>query len=94
MLRVIIKIILFPIIILLRVLEIVCDAAASLSGVIFRLIGGIFILTAFLSYGFGLEPWSVAVQMIFGGAVFITLPLIGTFLSAGIAFLNTVIHTI
>ena len=94
MLRTMMKIMLFPVTSLLWLAECVCSAAVGLSGIIFRLAGGVFILFAILSYGFGLEPWAVAVKMIIGGIVFLLIPLAGTVLTAGIALLRTYIQTI
>ena len=94
MLRTMIKILLFPVAGLLWLVECVCSATVGLSGIVFRLVGGVFILFAILSYGFGLEPWAVAVRMIFGGIVFLAIPLAGTVLTAGIALLRTYIRTI
>ena len=94
MLRSMIKILLFPVTGLLWLAECVCSAAVGLSGIVFRLVGGAFILFAVLSYGFGLEPWTVAVRMILGGIVFLAIPLGGTVLTAGIALLRTYIRTI
>ena len=94
MLRTMMKILLFPVTGLLWLVECVCSAAVELSGIIFRLVGGVFILFAVLSFGFGLEPWAVALRMILGGIVFLAIPIAGTFLSAGIALLRTYIRTI
>ena len=94
MLRTMMKILLFPVTGLLWLVECVCSAAVGLSGIIFRLVGGVFILFAVLSFGFGLEPWAVALRMILGGIVFLAIPIAGTFLSAGIALLRTYIRTI
>lgn len=89
-----IKILLFPVTGLLWLAECVCSVAVGLSGILFRVVGGVFILFAILSYGFGLEPWAVAVKMIIGGIVFLAIPIVGTFLTAGIALLRTYILTI
>ena len=94
MLRAMFRILMFPVTSLLWLAECVCSAAVGLSGIIFRLIGGAFILFAVLSFGFRLEPWAVAVRMILGGIVFLAIPLAGTILTAGIALLRTYIRTI
>ena len=89
-----IKILLFPVTSLLWFVESVCSAAVDLSGIVFRLVGGIFILFAILSYGFGLEPWAIAVRMILSGIVFLAIPLVGTVLTVGVALLRIYIRTI
>lgn len=94
MLRTMMKVFLFPVVILLGLIEWMCSTVIGLSSMILRLIAGGFILTAFLSYGFGLEPWSVAVRMIIGGAVFLIIPVIGTILVAGITLFRTIIRMI
>ena len=94
MLRTMIKILLFPVTGLLWLAECVCSVAVGLFDIVFRLAGGVFILFAVLSYGFGLEPWAVAVKMIIGGIVFLAIPIAGTFLTAGIALIRTYIRTI
>ena len=94
MLRMILKVVLFPVLILLTFFEWVCSVAVNLSGVFFRLISGVFILTGILSAGFGLEPWSEAVRIIMGGIVFLLLPVIAEIITAGISLLKVVVRTI
>ena len=53
--RFILKIMLLPVIIALTVIRLFAEFLAGISAVIFRSIAGIFLLTALLSYGFGLE---------------------------------------
>ena len=93
MLRTMMKILLFPVTSLLWFVEYVCSVAVGLSGIVFRLAGGVLILFAVLSYGFELEPWAVAIKMIIGGIVFMAIPLAGTVLTAGITLLRTYIRT-
>ena len=94
MLRIRSKILLFPVTGFLWLAECICSVAVGLSGIVFRLVGGAFILFAVLSYGFGLEPWAIAVRMILGGILFLAIPLAGTVLTAGITLLRTYIRTI
>ena len=94
MLRIIFKIILFPVTILLTVSEWIFSLATGISGIFFHLIAGILILTGILSFGFGLEPWSVAVRIVHGGMVFLAIPLAATVLTTGISALNIMIRTI
>lgn len=94
MLRIIIKIALFPVVVMLTVFEKVCDIAVNLSGLVFRVIAGVFILTALLSYGFGLEPWSAAVRMIVEGVILLAIPFIAMILTTAVSFLNMLLRTI
>ena len=94
MLRLLIKTALFPVVLVLTVFEKVCDAAVNLSGLVFRLIAGVLILTALLSYGFGLELWSVVARMLIGGVIFLVIPLIATVLVTVVSFLNMMLRTI
>ena len=94
MLRLLIKTALFPVVLVLTVFEKVCDAAVNLSGLVFHLIAGVLILTALLSYGFGLEPWSVVARMLIGGVIFLVIPLIATVLVTVVSFLNMLLRTI
>ena len=90
----ILKVFLFPVLILLTLIECVCSAAVNLSGVIFRLIAGILILTGIFSAGFGLEPWNEAVRIIMGGVVFLLLPMVAEVIVTGISLLKVVVRTI
>ena len=94
MLRIIIKIILFPVTVLLTVSEWIFSLAAAISGIFFRLIASILILTGLFSFGFGLEPWSVTLRIMLGGVVFLAIPFAATVFTAGISSLNMMIRTI
>ena len=94
MMRALIKVLLFPIIIVLTLIEWICSAASTLTGVVCRVIAGVFILTGILSVGFELEPWSEACRMILGGVLFLLLPLIATGILAGVMLLKTLIKSI
>ena len=94
MMRVLIKVLMFPIIIMLTLVEWICNAACTLTGVACRVIAGTFILTSILSVGFGLEPWSVARRMILGGVLFLMLPLIATGILSGVMLLKTLVKII
>ena len=94
MMRIMIKVLLFPLIILLGLFECVCSVAVGLSGMVFRLIAGVFILTAFLGYGFGLEPWPIAMRMILGGVIFLVIPMIGAIMVSGITVIKSFIRMI
>lgn len=94
MMRALIKVLLFPIIVILTLIEWICSAASTLTGVVCHVIAGVFILTGILSVGFGLEPWSVARRMILGGVLFLMLPLIATGILAGVMMLKTLVKII
>ena len=94
MLRIIIKILLFPVTILLSLLGWLCSSAAAMSGIAFRLIAGVLFLCAYLGYGFGIETWPGTLRMILGGVIFLAIPMIATVLVAGISFLNTLLRMI
>lgn len=93
-LRIITKTILFPITILLTLIELICSLVVRISDIFFRLIAGILILAGLLSFGFGLEPWSATVQSVLGGVVFLAIPFTATLLNAGISALNMLLRTI
>ena len=94
MLRMILKFFLIPVLILLTLFEWVCSVAVNLSGVVFRVIASVFVLTGILSAGFGLEPWDEAVRIIMGGVVFLLLPMIAEIFIVGISLLKVVVRTI
>ena len=94
MLRIIIKIFLFPVTILLSLLGWLCSTAIAMSGIAFRLIAGALFLFAFLGYGFGLETWSGALRMILGGVIFLAIPTIAVMLVEGIYFLKALLRMI
>lgn len=94
MLRMILKGFLFPVLILLTLIECICSVAVNLSEVIFRLFAGILILTGILSAGFGLEPWNEAVRIIMGGVVFLLLPMAAEIIVTGISLLKVIVRTI
>ena len=94
MMRALIKVLLFPIIVILTLIEWICSAASTLTSVVCHVIAGVFILTGILSVGFGLEPWSVARRMILGGVLFLMLPLIATGILAGVMMLKTLVKII
>ena len=94
MLRILTKTILFPITILLTLIEWFCSLVVGISDIFFRLIAGILILTGLFSLGFGLEPWSAAVHIILCGVVFLAIPFTAALLTAGISALNMLLRTI
>ena len=60
----ILKIMLLPVIVALTVIRLFAEFLAGISAVIFRVIAGIFLLTALLSYGFGMESSGECLKMV------------------------------
>ena len=84
----ILKIMLLPVIIALIVIRLSAEFLAGISAVIFRVIAGIFLLTALLSYGFGLENSGECLKMVLAGFLFYLLPCTVEIVIAGIVFLE------
>ena len=91
--RFILKIMLLPVIIALTVIRLFAEFLAGISAVIFRVIAGIFLLTAFLSYGFGLEGSAECLRMVLAGFLFYLLPCTVEMLIAGIVLLEECIRS-
>ena len=86
--RFILKIMVLPVIVALTVIRLFAEFLAGISAVIFRGIAGIFLLTALLSYGFGLESSGECLQMVLAGFLFYLLPCMVEIVIAGIIFLE------
>ena len=86
--RFILKIILLPVVIALALTRLFAEFLAGISAVIFRVIAGIFLLTAFLSYGFGLEGSAECLRMVLAGFLFNLLPCTIEIVIAGIILLE------
>ena len=86
--RFILKITLFPVMFALEVIRLFMEFLAGISAVIFRVIAGIFLLTALLSYGFGLESSGECLKMVLAGFLFYLLPSTVEIVIAGIIFLE------
>ena len=82
------KVILLPVIILLTILQWICNLAVSISTLFFSLVGGIFIATGILSYAFGQEPVNIMWRMIMSGIIICVFPKIGEWIAVQIAYLN------
>ena len=85
--RFILKIMLLPVIIALTVIRLFAEFLAGISSVIFRSIAGIFLLTALLCYGFGLESSGECLKIVLAGFLFYLLPCTVEIVIAGIVFL-------
>ena len=86
--RFILKITLLPVMFALEVIRLFMEFLAGISAVIFRVIAGIFLLTALLSYGFGLESSGECLKMVLAGFLFYLLPSMVEIVIAGIIFLE------
>ena len=82
--RGIIRIVLAPVMIVLKLLEWGCRLAQMMSGWIFRLLGIIMLLTAFGCWGFQLEEATEISRMIVAGIVVFLLPMVGDVIIAGV----------
>lgn len=91
--RFILKIMLLPVIVALTVVRLFAEYLAGISAVIFRSIAGIFLLTALLSYGFGLENSGECLKMVLAGFMFYLLPCTVEMVIAGIVLLEECIRS-
>ena len=89
----ILKIMLLPVIVALTVIRQFAEFLAGISAVIFRVIAGIFLLTALLSYGFGLESSGECLQMVLAGFLFYLLPCTVEMVIAGIVLIEECIRS-
>ena len=86
--RLILKIMFLPVMATLAVIRLLVEFLSGISAVIFRVIAGIFLLTALLSYGFGLESSGECLKMVLAGFLFYLLPCTVEIVIAGIVFLE------
>ena len=83
-----------PVMVALGVIRLFAEFLAGISAVIFRVIAGIFLLTALLSYGLGLESSWECLKMVLAGFLFYLLPCTAEIVIAGIVFLEEWIRSI
>ena len=86
--RFILKIILLLVVIALTLTRLFAEFLAGISAVIFRAIAGIFLLTAFMSFGFGLEGSAECLRMVLAGFLFYLLQCTIEIVIAGIILLE------
>lgn len=86
--RFILKITLLPVMFALEVIRLFMEFLAGISAVIVRVIAGIFLLTALLSYGFGLESSGECLKMVLAGFLFYLLPSTVEIVITGFIFLE------
>ena len=91
--RFILKIILLLVVIALTLTRLFAEFLAGISAVIFRAIAGIFLLTAFMSFGFGLEGSAECLRMVLAGFLFYLLPCTVEMVIAGIVLLEECIRS-
>ena len=84
----ILKIMFLPVMAALAAIRLFMEFLVGISAVIFRVIAGIFLLTALLSYGFGLESSGECLKMVLAGFLFYLLPCMVEIVIAGIIFLE------
>lgn len=86
--RLTLKIMFLPVMADLVVIRLFVEFLSGISAVIFRVIAGIFLLTALLSYGLGLESSGECLKMVLAGFLFYLLPSTAEIVIAGIIFLE------
>ena len=92
--RIVLKTILLPVMISLALTRLFAEFLAGISAVIFRVIAGIFLLTALLSYGFELEGSAECLRMVLAGFLFYLLPCMIEMMIAVIIFLEEWIRSL
>ena len=89
----ILKIMFLPVMAALAVIRLFAEFLAGISAVIFRSIAGIFLLTALLCYGLGLESSGECLQMVLAGFLFYLLPCTVEMVIAGIVLIEECIRS-
>ena len=89
----ILKIMFLPVMAALAVIRLFAEFLAGISAVIFRVIAGIFLLTALLSYGLGLESSGECLKMVLAGFLFYLLPCTVEMVIAGIVLIEECIRS-
>ena len=92
--RLTLTIMFLPVMAALVVIRLFVEFLSGISAVIFRVIAGIFLLTALLSYGFGLESSGECLKMVLAGFLFYLLPCTVEIVIAGIVFLEEWIRSL
>ena len=92
--RLTLKIMFLPVMAALVVIRLFVEFLSGISAVIFRVIAGIFLLTALLSYGFGLGSSGECLKMVLAGFLFYLLPCTVEIVIVGTIFLEEWIRSI
>lgn len=85
LLRIIGKILAFPIMLIVTVIQWLFVFLISFSSVIFYLLAGLFLLIAVLSLVFGVATWPEALRAVLAGFIVFMVPIIGQGITAVIA---------
>ena len=85
LLRIIGKVLAFPIMLIVTVIQWLFIFLISFSSVIFYLLAGLFLLIAVLSLVFGVATWPEALRAVLGGLIVFMIPVIGQGITAIIA---------
>ena len=88
-LRIVAKILLFPVVIVLTLIQWIGIFLNNISEVLFRILAFIFALTGMASLAFGMASGAEALEMIVTGFVIFMVPVIGEWLIDMIASANT-----
>ena len=85
LLKIIGKILFFPVMLVVTVIQWLFIFLISFSSVIFYLLAGLFLLVAVLSLIFGVATWTEALRVILAGFIVFMIPIIGQGITAIIA---------
>ena len=85
LLRIIGKVLVFPIMLIVTVIQWLFVFLISFSSVIFYLLAGLFLLIAVLSLVFGVATWPEALRAVPAGFIVFMIPIIGQGITAIIA---------
>lgn len=88
LLKLFLKLILLPVIIVLTLAQWVSIVAVGIASAVFDLIGGFLIISGILIYAFGLYPASDMWEMVIAGVVLCIIPLIGEWAAVQITYIN------
>lgn len=88
-LRFLLKVLAFPIMLIITVLQWMGIFLISFSSIVFYLIAGLFLLVAVLSYLMGLAAGLEALKMILAGFVVFMIPVAGEAVVTAVTALNT-----
>ena len=82
LLRIIGKVLIFPIMLIVTVIQWLFVFLISFSSVIFYLLAGLFLLVAVLSLIFGVATWPEALRAVLAGFIVFMIPVIGQSITA------------